>query len=56
MTFAPSRRLQALEHPRPTYLSSGLYQCDKCDDWFWMIDDTRYGGTEAQLKRESAAN
>ncbi len=41
---------------RPTHKGWGLFQCDKCDNWFWMIDDTHYSGTESQLKRESAAN
>ncbi len=41
---------------RPTHLGSCVNQCDKCDDWFWTINDTPYNGTEEQLKSESAAN
>ncbi len=41
---------------RPTHLGSGVFQCDKCDDWFWNIDATRYYGSTELLKKESAAN
>ncbi len=41
---------------RPTHLGSGFHQCDKCDDWFWTVSDTRYYGTEDELKSASDAN
>ena len=41
---------------RPTHMGSGFHQCDKCDDWFWSISNTRYYGTKEDLIRESDAN
>ncbi len=41
---------------RPTHMGSGFHQCDKCDDWFWTIGDTRYNGTVEELQAASAAN
>lgn len=41
---------------QPTHVGSGFLQCDKCDDWFWSISNTRYNGTKEDLIRESDAN